>query len=113
MPYKFQARIIDADTGVSITGIESTPFTTEKLNSADILEFLNSHILTIVGQTRVSANAISPPTEAIPKGDQNSSVYLRQFAEMIDNGKYVLSVVRRTLHSGVVEVTIYLDEKKS
>ncbi len=114
--YRIELSVRDVATGLSINAVSSAPLTDEQLNSDDIFKTINNLSLTLIGHARIRGSERTRLT-AYPPGDKDSSYNLRHFADLLDSGKFVCSVIKRTRGAGTKddqqEIWILLDPKKS
>lgn len=94
--------------GLSVSGVSSRPISKEELNSAEIFNIITNYAYALIGNARNETP--SPPTG---KGDKHASAALRQFADQLDSGRYVLAVHSKDIGEGKREITLLLDPNKS
>lgn len=97
------------DDNQSIAGVRSPPITEERLRSPEIFKDIEDCALTLVGLTRTSP-VKSPPEKTAEKAP---GIHLRQLAEQVDSGKYVVTVHSQSAEGGRRVLTILLDPNKS
>jgi hypothetical protein len=111
MNYKLEMRIVNSESGMSIAGVSSAPFNVDHLYSSEIFKSLENNGYTLIGLAR-SHNQANPPAR-VPTKDAQAPFFLRQFAELLDQGKYVISVTRFQIgDTGSEEIRIILDRNK-
>lgn len=112
MTYKIEARIVDISSGKTVAGLASQALA--NLDSAET-QLICSRVIHAVLATAVASSPISGNVidQTMDRGDKDGSFQLRRFAELLDNGKYVLNVVTRSLSDDTTEIRLLLDKRKS
>lgn len=105
--FKIEMRVITLD-GQSVSGVSSRPISRMELCSPEIFNIITNYAYALIGNARNESHTSLPE-----KGDRHASVSLRQFADQIDSGKYVLSVHSKDAGDGKREIILLLDPNKS
>jgi hypothetical protein len=110
MSYRIEMRAISTDTQESLGGVTSRPITKEELESSKVFQLITDMGYILVGTARTHPHQ---QAQKAAKGDSDGSFQLRHFADLLDSGKYVLSVIKKSLPDGKQEISLLLDPNKS